>query len=50
MFFLTRGDVVYDVRAGDTIDSTYLVEGIENGSLIFTYQPLKQRQSLLVGN
>ena len=50
VFFLTRGDVVYDVRAGDTIDSTYLVEGIENGSLIFTYQPLKQRQSLLVGN
>jgi len=50
VFFLTRGDVVYDVHAGDTIDSIYLVEGVENGSLIFTYQPLKQRQSLVVGN
>ena len=50
VFFLTRGDVVYDVRAGDIIDNTYLVEGVENGSLIFSYQPLKQRQSLFVGN
>lgn len=50
VFFLTRGEVVLDVRAGDSIDNVYRVEGVENGSLVFTYQPLKQRQSLFVGN
>ena len=34
VFFLTRGDVVYDVRAGDTIDRQWVPRSIAEGNAI----------------
>jgi hypothetical protein len=49
VYFLTRNDRVFDVRVGDTIDSTYKVDGEANGQLLLTYMPLKIQQSLTLG-
>jgi hypothetical protein len=49
VYFLTRGDRVYDVKPGDTLDGIYSVDGVENGSLVFTYKPLATRQTLSIG-
>ena len=49
VYFLVKGDRVYDAHVGDVIDNTYSVDGVSNGQLNFTYLPLKQRQSLPVG-
>lgn len=49
IYFLTRGDRVFDVRVGDTIDGTYKVDGAANGQLQLTYLPLKIQQTLAVG-
>jgi len=49
VYFLTRGDRVFDVRVGDTIDHTYSVDSATNGQLLFTYLPLKIQQSLALG-
>lgn len=47
--FLTRGDVVYDVRIGDTLDNTYSVDKFEAGQLYLTYKPLNIQQQLNAG-
>jgi hypothetical protein len=47
--FLTRGDVVYDVRVGDTLDNTYSVDKLEGGQLYLTYKPLNIQQQLNAG-
>jgi hypothetical protein len=49
-YFLTAGDRVYDVKVGDTLDSTYTVDAVRSGQLLLTYIPLKIQQSLAVGN
>ena len=49
VFFLTRGDRVFDVHVGDTIDDTYSVDSYANGQLTLTYKPLKIQQTLAVG-
>ncbi len=49
VFFLTRGDRVYDVKVGDVLDGTYQVESASGGSLVFNYKPLNQRQSMSIG-
>ena len=49
VYFLTRGDRVFDVRVGDTIDHIYSVDGAANGQLLLTYLPLKIQQTLAVG-
>ena len=49
VYFLTRGDRVFDVRVGDTIDNTYSVDGAANGQLQLTYKPLNIKQSLPLG-
>ena len=49
VFFLTRGDRVYDVRIGDTLDDTYSVDSFRDGQLSMTYKPLKIQQQLSVG-
>lgn len=49
VYFLTRGDRVFDVRVGDTIDHTYSVDGAANGQLLLTYLPLKIQQTLAIG-
>lgn len=37
------------VKAGDTIDGIYHVDAIQSGVVEFTYLPLKQKQTLPVG-
>jgi hypothetical protein len=49
IYFLTRGERVFDVRVGDTIDSTYSVDGASNGQLQLTYKPLNIQQTLALG-
>jgi hypothetical protein len=48
VYFVTRADRVYDVKAGDTLDQVYRVD-VESGQLVFTYLPLNVRQSLSLG-
>ncbi|MDE2252427.1 MAG: hypothetical protein KGL25_13590, partial [Gammaproteobacteria bacterium] len=49
VYFLTRGDRVFDVHVGDTIDNTYSVDGEANGALLLTYKPLNIQQTLPLG-
>lgn len=49
VFFLSRGDRVYDVHVGDTLDGIYSVDSFGNGQLVLTYKPLKTKQQLLTG-
>jgi hypothetical protein len=49
VFFMTRGDRVYDIKVGDTVDGIYLVESAKGGQLTFLYKPLNQRQTLATG-
>ena len=49
VFFLTRGDRVYDVHIGDVLDGAYSVDAFANGQLTLTYKPLKQQQQLKTG-
>ena len=50
VYFLVRGDRVYDVRPGDTLENTYAVGNASRGQLQLTYLPLKQEQWLSVGS
>lgn len=47
--FLARDDRIFVVRAGDTVENTYLVEAITPPVLTFNYVPLNQRQTLPIG-
>lgn len=49
VFFLTRGDRVYDVRVGDVLDNIYSIDGVRGGQLLLTYKPLNIQQQLSVG-
>jgi hypothetical protein len=46
VYFLTRGDRVFDVHIGDTLDNTYTVDSEINGQLMLTYKPLNIQQAL----
>lgn len=48
-YFLSRGDRIYDVKVGDSLDTEYSLDASEGSNLIFTYKPLKSRQSLPAG-
>jgi len=50
VYFLIRGDRVFDVHVGDTLDNTYSVDGAANGQLTLTYKPLNIQQSLAIGD
>lgn len=50
VYFLVKGDRVYDARVGDVIDGTYSIDGVSNGRLNLTYLPLKIGQSLPLEN
>lgn len=50
VYFLTRGDRVFDVHIGDTIDGIYSVDGEADGQLKLTYKPLNIQQTLLLGD
>ena len=47
--FLTRGDVVFNVHLGDTLENTYSVDKLEGGQLYLTYKPLNIQQQLNAG-
>jgi hypothetical protein len=47
--FLTRGDVVFNVHIGDTLENTYGVDKLEGGRLYLTYKPLNIQQQLEAG-
>ncbi|MGB8326919.1 MAG: hypothetical protein WCE48_05000, partial [Steroidobacteraceae bacterium] len=49
VYFLTRGDRVFDVRVGDTIDNTYSVDSATDDQLLLTYKPLNIQQALPLG-
>ncbi|MDH5620463.1 MAG: hypothetical protein OEY74_00130 [Gammaproteobacteria bacterium] len=49
MYYLVKGDRIYDVKIGDTLDETYQVDGVSEGELKFTYLPLSTSQSLRLG-
>jgi hypothetical protein len=48
-YFLSRGDRIYDVKLGNSIDADYSLDSLDGSNLIFTYIPLKEHQSLPVG-
>ena len=50
LFYLVRGDRVYDVKVGDVIDNTYRIDHVLNGQLMFTYLPLNTSQGLRLGD
>jgi hypothetical protein len=50
VIMLVRGDRLYTVSEGDSIDGTYRVERVENGQVELTYLPLQERQMLQIGN
>lgn len=50
VYFLTRGDRVFDVHIGDTIDNTYSVDSAANGVLTLTFKPLNIQQTLPIGD
>jgi hypothetical protein len=47
--FLTSGDRNLVVKPGDLIDNTYKVEEVTDSSVVLTYLPMKQRQTLAIG-
>lgn len=48
--FLSGDNRVYLVTAGETINQTYHVDGIEDGKLALTYLPLQIKQFLSMGD
>jgi hypothetical protein len=50
VIMLVRGDRLYTVSEGDSIDGTYRVERVENGQIELTYLPLQEKQLLQTGN
>jgi hypothetical protein len=50
VFFLTRGDRVYDVHVGDTLENTYSIDGFNGTQLLLTYKPLNIKQELSAGS
>lgn len=49
VFFLVKGDRIFDVRVGDVLEKQYSVDAAENGQLRLTYLPLGIKQNLSVG-
>jgi len=49
VFFVTKGDRVYDIRVGDTLENTYSVDAFNGSQLLLTYKPLNIQQQLSAG-
>lgn len=49
VYFLVRGDRVFDAHVGDVLEGTYRVEAVANGQLKLVYLPLQEEQALFVG-
>lgn len=50
IIFLTRGDRVFSVTPGETLENTYRVDGVVAGQLGLTYLPLNIKQTLRIGD
>jgi hypothetical protein len=50
VIYLVKGDQSYAVSKGETFDSVYRLEGIENGNLVIQYLPLSIKQILAIGS
>ncbi len=48
--FLAQGERVLVARVGDLLNNQYRVESVTNGAVTFLFEPLKQRQTLTIGN
>jgi hypothetical protein len=47
--FLTAGDRNLVVKPGDVIDNTYKLEQVTQSSVVLTYLPMNQKQTLAIG-
>lgn len=50
LYFLVKGDRVFDAKEGDILEGTYRVDGVSNGQLRFTYLPLDISQGIQLGD
>jgi hypothetical protein len=50
VLFLSKGDRVFDVHVGDTLEDTYTVDGFNKSQILLTYKPLNIQQQLIVGS
>ena len=48
--YLSRGDKLYSVSAGDILEGTYKIESINAGQLVILYLPLNISQNLSIGD
>lgn len=48
--FLAQGDRVLVARQGDLLNNQYRVESVSAHAVTFMFEPLKQRQTLSIGN
>lgn len=48
--FLTSADRNHAVRVGDVLDGRYRIENISESTLVVTYLPLQQQQTLQIAN
>lgn len=46
--FLSRGDALHVVTAGQVLDEVYRIESVTPAEIVITYLPLRQRQTLAV--
>lgn len=47
---VSKGELVFPVKAGDTVDGTYKVESVGNEAIEFTYLPLGTRDRIAVAS
>ena len=50
VLLLSKGDRVFDVHVGDTLEDTYSVDGFNKSQILLTYKPLNIQQQLIVGS
>jgi hypothetical protein len=49
IIYLAKGEQSYVVKKGETFDSVYRLDGMENGNLVIQYLPLSTKQLLPIG-
>jgi len=47
---LSKGDLVFPIKEGETIDGAYKVESVANDKVTFLYLPLRQKMTLSVAS
>jgi hypothetical protein len=44
VIFLVRNDILFTVKPGDVLESTYRIDSFASGQLVVTFLPLKMQQ------